>query len=58
MDVLFRNRGFGMRSWRYALVADNQKITHWFEEPGRCDNSDPDPYGETSPENILAALQQ
>ena len=58
MDVLFRNRGFGMRSWRYALVADDMKITHWFEEPGRCDNSDPDPYGETSPENILAALQQ
>lgn len=50
--------GFGMRSWRYALVADDNRITHWFEEPGINDTgTDEDPYGETAPEKILAALK-
>lgn len=50
--------GFGMRSWRYGMVVDNGKITHWFEEPGiNDDGSDADPYGETSPENILKAIK-
>jgi len=49
--------GFGMRSWRYAMVVDDNTITHWFEEPGINDvGSDSDPYGETSPENILAEV--
>lgn len=50
--------GFGMRSWRYAMVVDDNVITHWFEEPGINDEGlDADPYGETAPENILAALR-
>lgn len=50
--------GFGMRSWRYAMVVDDNCVTHWFEEPGINDvGSDSDPYGETSPENILATLK-
>lgn len=50
--------GFGMRSWRYGMVVDNGKITHWFEEPGiNDDGSDADPYGETSPENMLKAIK-
>jgi thioredoxin-dependent peroxiredoxin len=50
--------GFGLRSWRYAMVVDDNVVTHWFEEPGINDEgTDEDPYGETSPENILAALQ-
>lgn len=49
--------GFGMRSWRYAMVVDDNVITHWFEEPGINDGgADEDPYGETAPENILRAL--
>lgn len=51
--------GFGQRSWRYAMVVDDNTITHWFEEPGINDvGSDSDPYGETAPERILAVLQQ
>lgn len=50
------NLGFGHRSWRYAAVVDDGVITRWFEEPGRVDNCPDDPYGETSPENILKAL--
>ncbi len=49
--------GFGMRSWRYAMIVDDNVISHWFEEPGINDNgSDSDPYGETAPEKLLAAL--
>ena len=49
--------GFGMRSWRYAMIVDDNTITHWFEEPGINDaGTDSDPYGETAPEKLLAAL--
>ena len=51
------NIGFGPRSWRYAMVVDNGVIEKFFEEPGRCDNADDDPYGETSPENIIKYLK-
>lgn len=51
------NLGFGLRSWRYAVVANNGKIEKWFIEPGKEDNCPTDPYGETSPENILAWLR-
>lgn len=50
--------GFGQRSWRYAMVVEDNTITHWFEEPGINDvGADSDPYGETAPEHILAVLQ-
>lgn len=48
-----RNIGFGLRSWRYAAIVDNGVVEAWFEEPGRMDNSDSDPYGVTDPEKIL-----
>lgn len=51
--------GFGLRSWRYAMVVDDLRVTHWFEEPGINDaGQDDDPYGETAPEKVLAALQR
>jgi thioredoxin-dependent peroxiredoxin len=50
--------GFGDRSWRYAMVVDDNVITAWFEEPGINDDGvDNDPYGETAPETILEMLQ-
>nr|WP_309502233.1 peroxiredoxin [uncultured Roseovarius sp.] len=51
------NLGFGMRSWRYAAIVDDGVIEAWFEEPGRCDNHSDDPYGESSPENLLRWLR-
>ncbi|EIZ77572.1 peroxiredoxin [Novosphingobium sp. Rr 2-17] len=51
--------GFGMRSWRYAAIIKDNHVAAWFEEPGINDaGTDEDPYGETSPENVLAALRQ
>lgn len=51
------NLGFGIRSWRYACVVDNGRIEQWFIEPGIEHNCPEDPYGETSPENVLNYLQ-
>ena len=50
--------GFGMRSWRYAMVVDDNVVTHWFEEPGINDvGEDEDPYGETAPQKMLEQLK-
>ena len=57
MDVYKDNLGFGRRSWRYACVVNNGQIEKWFVEPGMEDNCESDPYGETSPENILDWLR-
>lgn len=51
------NLGFGARSWRYAAVINDGVVEAWFEEPGREDNCGEDPYGETSPENVLDYLK-
>ncbi len=51
------NIGFGMRSWRYAAIVNDGVIEAWFEEPGRADNHPEDPYGESSPETVMAWLK-
>jgi len=51
------NLGFGKRSWRYAAIVNDGIVEAWFEEPGYCDECTTDPYGESSPENILKYLQ-
>ncbi len=56
MLVCKDNLGFGMRSWRYAAVIDDGVVEAWFEEPGFSDNCETDPYGESSPQNVLAKL--
>lgn len=54
MDVYKDNLGFGRRSWRYACIVNNGQIEKWFIEGDVIeDNCETDPYGETSPENIL-----
>lgn len=56
MLVCKNNLGFGNRSWRYAMVVEDGEVTGWFEEPGMVNNCEEDPYGETSPENVLKYL--
>merc|ERR1712188_302671 len=60
MNVQKDNHGFGQRSWRYAVVAEDMKIVQTFIEPGKCENGsvDDDPYGASSPENILKYLKR
>ncbi|WP_336279578.1 peroxiredoxin [Bartonella sp. CB175] len=57
MLVAKDNIGFGMRSWRYAAVINDEVIEQWFEEPGFSDNCTADPYEVSSPENILKTLK-
>jgi len=59
MNVQKDNHGFGQRSWRYAVVAKDMEIEQAFIEPGKCENGslDDDPYGASSPENILKYLK-
>lgn len=47
--------GFGKRSRRYAAVINNGLIEHMFIEP-ESSASDPDPYGVSSPENVMKNL--
>ena len=56
MLVNMSGAGFGYRSWRYAVVVEDKKITYWFVEPGKQDNLPDDPYGVSSPENIFRAI--
>ena len=57
MLVKKENLTFGMRSWRYSVVIDDCEIIKKFVEPGFSDNAVDDPYGETSPENMLKHLK-
>jgi peroxiredoxin len=50
------NLGFGKRSWRYAAIINDGVIEAWFEEEGYSDDCETDPYGESSPENLLDYL--
>lgn len=50
------NLGFGKRSWRYAMIVNNGQIESMFVESGQSDNHPEDPYGESSPENVLKHL--
>ena len=49
--------GFGMRSWRYMCVINDGIVEQWWQEPGiNNDGSDSDPYGQTTPENMMDYL--
>ena len=52
------NLGFGLRSWRYAMLIDNKVIKKLWIEEGFGDNTSGDSYGKSSPENILNDLKQ
>ncbi|MGX9147555.1 redoxin family protein [Mesorhizobium sp. 128a] len=57
MLVAKDNVGFGMRSWRYAALINDGVVEQWFEEDGFSDNCETDPYGVSSPQNILETLR-
>jgi len=52
-----RDKCFGDRSWRYAAIINDSVVEKVFEEPGKADDITTDPYGESSPENVLKFLQ-
>lgn len=56
MAVTKENLGFGIRSWRYALVINNGAIEWAGVEPGQRGLASDDPYGESSPERVIQYL--
>jgi peroxiredoxin len=55
-EVTKRNLGFGMRSWRYAMVVNDGEIEWIGKEPGLCNEAEDDPYGESAPEKVMEYL--
>jgi peroxiredoxin len=49
--------GFGKRSKRFAVILDDGVVEKAFVEPDATDN-DPDPYGVSSPETVMAYLEK
>ena len=51
-------QGFGLRSWRYAMVVNNKKVEQMFVEDGLNNlGLDDDPYTESTPEAVLEYLK-
>ena len=51
-------QGFGLRSWRYAMVVNNKKVEKMFVEEGLNNlGLDNDPYTESTPEAVLEYLK-
>ncbi len=57
MLVKKQNLGFGERSWRYSMLVEDGEITALFEEPGKTDNCDSDPFECSDSATMLAHLQ-
>ena len=58
LDMLVEkdNLGFGLRSWRYALIADDLKIEVFSEEEVPMHNCPTDPYEKSKPEHVITLL--
>ena len=51
------NLGFGMRSWRYAMIVNDCEIEKIFVEPGFSDNYVEDPFEVSDADTVLAFLK-
>ncbi|MEO0421994.1 MAG: peroxiredoxin [Pseudomonadota bacterium] len=51
------NLGFGMRSWRYAMVVNDGAIEQMFVEPEFSDNCPSDPFEVSDADTVLAWLK-
>ncbi len=51
------NLGFGMRSWRYAMVVNDGEIEQMFVEPGFEDNCPTDPFEVSDADSVLTYLR-
>ncbi len=52
------NLGFGMRSWRYAMVVDDGEIKKIFTEDGYSDNCSTDPFEVSDADTVLNWLKE
>ncbi|GAX24975.1 peroxiredoxin [Fistulifera solaris] len=56
-NVWSMERGFGERSWRYSMVVKDCVIEKMFVEPGRQQNSGPDPFEVSDADTMLNYLK-
>lgn len=52
------NLGFGMRSWRYAMVVNDGVVEQMFVEPGQDDNVPNDPFIVSDFQTVSEYLEQ
>lgn len=52
------NLGFGVRSWRYAMIVDNFQVEAMFVEEGQGHQAESDPYEESTPEKVVEYLMK
>ena len=52
-----RDKCFGQRSWRYAMIVNDGNIEAMFVEPGKTDDTAEDPYHESSHESVMKFLK-
>lgn len=58
MLVKKENLGFGMRSWRYSMFVEDNRIIKLFSEPGLSDNCPDDPFSVSDVNTMLDYLKQ
>lgn len=58
LNVFKTNVGFGVRSWRYSGIINNDMFEVLYAEQGQRDNCTEDPYVESRPEKLLAYLKE
>src|SRR6056300_626488 len=51
------DKGFGYRSWRYAIITEGMNITKSFIESGKSDNTSDDPFEVSSATYVLDYLR-
>lgn len=57
MLMNFSHIGFGYRSWRYSMLVENGEIKKIFEEAGKKDLPDGDPFEVSDADTMLAFLK-
>lgn len=51
------NLGFGQRSWRYSMLVENGEIVELFEEPGKGDDVEGDPFEVSDADHMLETVR-
>ena len=51
-------QGFGMRSWRYSMLVENNEIKKMFVELGQRDGAEEDPFEVSDAQTMLTFIKQ
>lgn len=52
------NLGFGYRSWRYSMLVEDGDVVELFEEPGKGDDVEGDPFEISSADHMLDVVRK